>query len=360
MSGKGLEPWQVKESDFPGRGNTQDRLRFLLRYAILAPSGHNSQPWVFRIQDDAIELAADVRRDLPVVDPNRRELVISCGAALGFLRIAAHRFGYHAKVVPFPDSPTLDLPRQTPGSRGWGSGAALARVSFRQGVLPSSDDQALFKATTLRRTNRMPYDERLLPPSLLQGLAQAASAEGAWLQFVPKGERRDRIAEMVEQGSRALAGDPKFRRELAAWIRSNWSGKRDGMPGYAFGAGMPRSFAMPFLIRTFDWGKTQGTAAMDLALAAPELAVLGTPSDTPQDWLKTGQALSQVLLRARAADVSAHFLNQPVQVPDLRARLPDLLGRLSAGCPQLVFRMGFAREVRPTPRRRLDEVLAKE
>jgi hypothetical protein len=165
---------------------------------------------------------------------------------------------------------------------------------------------------------------------------------------------------MIEQGSRTLASNSRFRQELAAWIRTNWSSKRDGMPGHAFGAGTLRSLAMPFLIRTFDWGKTQGVTAMELALAAPELAVLGTGTDTAQDWLKTGQALSRVLLRARAEGVFAHFLNQPVQVPDLRARLPDLLGRLSSGHPQLVFRMGYAREIQPTPRRPLDEVIVRE
>lgn len=372
MDGKGQEPWQVRESDFPERGSTSDKLHFLLRYAILAPSGHNSQPWLFRVQGDpstisgqAIELTADTRRDLPVVDPQQRELVISCGAALGFLRIAAHRFGYHAKVevdIALDSPMAKGLPDPSPRrgeglgpDAGRGQGLRVARVTFRPGVQPSTDDLTLFKAITLRRTDRSAYDGRPLPEGLLKALVEAAALEGAWLRPVSKGAQRDQVGEVIEQGGRTLAGNPAFRRELVTWIRPNWSGKRDGMPGYAFGAGPLRSLAMPFLIRTFNWGKAQGAAAKALAIAAPEFVVLGTLSDTPQDWLKTGQALARVLLRARAEGVSAHFLNQPVQVPSLRLRLTGLLGR--GGHPQLAFRMGFGHESRPTPRRAVDEVL---
>ncbi len=81
MSQLTLDPWQIEESDFPANGTTTEKLKFLLNYAILAPSGHNTQPWFFTIEDNAIELYADRTSTLPVVDPNNRELIISCGAA---------------------------------------------------------------------------------------------------------------------------------------------------------------------------------------------------------------------------------------------------------------------------------------
>ncbi len=61
-------------------------LRSLLKYAVLAPSGHNTQPWLFRpTEKDDLYLIADRTRALPVVDPHDRELIISCGAALDHL-----------------------------------------------------------------------------------------------------------------------------------------------------------------------------------------------------------------------------------------------------------------------------------
>jgi hypothetical protein len=61
------------------------------------------------------------------------------------------------------------------------------------------------------------------------------------------------------------------------------------------------------------------------------------------------------LLRARAEGVWASFLNQPIEVPELRPRVREAVGE--AGFPHLLLRMGYGQEVRPTPRRAIEEVL---
>ena len=37
----------VEPTAFPARAEPAERLRFFLSYAVLAPSRHNAQPWVF-------------------------------------------------------------------------------------------------------------------------------------------------------------------------------------------------------------------------------------------------------------------------------------------------------------------------
>lgn len=63
------DPWTIDPADFPAAGGPMRQLKFLLDYAVLAPSGHNSQPWLFRIGDGWVEVHADRTRRLPVVDP---------------------------------------------------------------------------------------------------------------------------------------------------------------------------------------------------------------------------------------------------------------------------------------------------
>ena len=41
---------------------------FMVEYAIKAPSGHNTQPWLFRINENNIEIHPNFDRALPVVD----------------------------------------------------------------------------------------------------------------------------------------------------------------------------------------------------------------------------------------------------------------------------------------------------
>jgi len=76
-----------------GKSKTES-FKELLKYAVLAPSGHNTQPWLFHFnKQNDLYLIADRTRALPVVDPNDRELTISCGAALDHLEIAANAHG---------------------------------------------------------------------------------------------------------------------------------------------------------------------------------------------------------------------------------------------------------------------------
>src|SRR5215471_7151832 len=89
-----IDPPAVTEADFPAAGTAAQQLRVLLNYALLAPSEYNTQPWLFRIYDNCVDLYADPSRRLPIVDPDDRELIISCGAACQNLRIAVRHFGY--------------------------------------------------------------------------------------------------------------------------------------------------------------------------------------------------------------------------------------------------------------------------
>ena len=127
------------------------------------------------------------------------------------------------------------------------------------------------------------------------------------------------------------------------------------MPGYAFGFVDTMSYAMPLIIRTVDWGKGQAAKDRQLAAGSPVLAALGTTDDTAAAWLGAGQPLERTLLRARAEGVWASFLNQPIQVPELRTKLERVL-ELN-GFAQLLLRMGFGPQVQPTPRRPVEEVL---
>jgi hypothetical protein len=338
-----LKPWALSEADYPGAADAVERLRFLVGYAILAPSGHNTQPWLFRLTDQVIELYADRTRALPVVDPDDRELVISCGAALGTLGIAARHFGHRAAVEVMPDPQDEDL---------------LARVSLGLAEPSSDADDELFRAIPERRSNRQAFEDRAVSGELTERLVADSQQESAWLHLA-SGDDRLPIAELIAEGDRIQWADRRFRRELASWMHPNRSRSQDGMRGYGFGFGELMSHAGPLAIRSFDLGKGQAARDRDLAKGSPLLSVFGTDSDEPAAWLATGQALQRVLLRARAAGVWSSFMNQPIEVAELRSRLAETIGRQGA-YPQLVVRFGYGPSVKPEPRRAVEEVLVAE
>lgn len=337
-----LAPWRISALDFPGHEVSVDlRLRYLVGYAILAPSGHNSQPWLFRVRDAHLEIYADRTRALPVVDPHDRSLTMSCGSALFNLRMAARHFGYDAAYELCPDPAHHDL---------------LATFALGERKPPTHEENTLFGAITRRRTNRLPFDRTPVDRNILGLLEAAAQSEGCWIDSITDRRQRHAVAALVAEGDRMQFADKRFRRELAAWVHSNRAHSRDGLPGYAHGHGDLMSMLDSFVIRTFDLGNSTAARDQDLAEHSPALLIVGTGEDQPADWMRAGQALQHVLLLATACGLAASFLNQPVEVDNLRPRLAKLVDRANSA-PQFVLRLGTGPDVKPTPRRELREVI---
>jgi nitroreductase len=335
-------PWEVKEADFPANGTAEDKLRFLLNYAVLAPSGHNTQPWQFKIVGDELEVYADRLRALPVVDPEDREMIMSCGAALFHLRIALFHYGCQPVVRTVPDLDDPDL-------------MAFLRIGTEHET--TLEEHHLFAAIKKRRTYRLPFEKKPVEPLILVQLREAVSAEGARLHILADEERRKALVDLITAGDRIQGSDLRFRRELAAWVHPNRSKSRDGIPGYAKGAGDFASYAGPLVVRTFDWGG--GRAAQDRTLAegSPLLLIISTENDGEESWLRAGQGLARLLLQAAYYDLYASFLNQPIEVLELR---PDVAALIEPGArPQVILRMGYGHPARATPRRPVHEVLSR-
>lgn len=314
------------------RGRTTVDPRALVTEATKAPSSHNTQPWIFRTAEGAVLLYADRTRALPVNDPEDRELTISCGAALFNLRIAAGAAGWSADVSVLPDPREPDL---------------LARVDLGSGQGASEHDRVLAAVIDRRYTHRKRFQEREIPGELVSRLRAAAESEGAKFSVVDDDNVRDRIGDLVEEADRAQFDDPRWRRELAAWMHPRRRGN---------GLVVPMAPITRLVVRRFDVGKRTGQKDEDLAESSPLLAVLETPSDGVAEWLSAGQALQRLLLEAAGDGVQASYLNQPCQVAEIRPRLREVTGR--SGFPQVVLRMGYPEgEVKRAPRRPVEDVL---
>ncbi|ACL64183.1 conserved hypothetical protein [Anaeromyxobacter dehalogenans 2CP-1] len=326
---------------FPSWGGPAERLRFLLAYAVLAPSRHNTQPWWFEVRGGEVGIHADGARALPEVDPDGRELVMACGAALANLRLAAAHFG-HATSAEIIGTHRRD--------------GLVARVRLEEQRALSPEDEELFQAIPRRRTNRLPLDGREPPEGLVTRLLREARGEGAWLRPVEAHQRRA-VAELVAEGDRRQWTNPRFRAELAGWIHPSGNGRRDGMPAYAVGMSDAAARLQPLVARLSNPARAEAERDRRRALASKSLLVLSTAHDGLAEWMVAGIALQRILLRATAAGLTAAFFNQPIEQDALRGPLREAVG--DPGMPQLLLRLGYGPEVRPTPRRSVDEVLRR-
>jgi hypothetical protein len=334
------DPRTVTEHDFPVTGTSAQQWRFLLNYAMLAPSEYNTQPWLFRIHDTYVEIYADRARRLPVLDPDERELMISCGAAYQNLRIALHHFGYQETLEFLYDQSKTGL-------------VASIRMGMRASFPP--EENALFSAITHRRTNRHAFEDRPVPTVLLEDLKLLTGREGARLHIIQDEQTREKVTNLIVAGDRTQWTSPQFRQELAAWLATRGRKSRDGLPGYTGAKGSLAGSVSPFVVRTFNLWREEVARDRQLTGAAPVLAVLSTYSDTSGDWFLAGQTIEKVLLYICAEGLQASFVNQPIEVPTLRVWLCNILE--STEHPQAIIRLGYGSEVAPTPRRGVQDVL---
>lgn len=323
----------VLSTPAPGR----ERIIGLVAQAVRAPSTHNSQPWLFTVADDTVDVIADRTRALPVNDPWDRELTISCGAAVLTLRAAARGAGLLAELEPLPDGP---------------EGDRIARLTVHRADEAPIADRQLAAAIGRRRTVRGPFTDRPLPPALPEMLREAAESEGALLHAVDGNQERVQLAELVRQGDALQYHDPHWRRELAAWMHPRRRG--DGLP-VPVGTGL----LSRAVVAGADLGGRVGDHDVALLASAPHVVVLCTTGDGPEDWVVAGQALARMLLVAAAEGVQAGYFNQPCQVASLRPRLRLLAG---GGMPQIVLRFGVpeaGNRVDLTPRRPVGDVVER-
>jgi hypothetical protein len=312
-----------------------EQLRHVVSAAGLAPSVHNTQPWRFVARADRLELHADPSRQLRVLDPDGRQLHLSCGAALFHARVAARALGLGVQVHLLPD-------RDDPGR--------LADLVLGAG--PAATDAEIRLATAIlhRHTHRGAFDDRAVPTGVLDALRDAAQAEGARLPQVAADDQLLQLEVLLAGADAMEEKDERYRKELAQWVH-HAPLRADGIPAAAVAAAPGSS------LRQRDF-TGQRTGAVDGSAPAPDrpaVVVLTTDDDEPVSWLRAGQALASVLLHAADLGVQAQPLGQVTDILAYRFGLRHALGL--AGLPQLVLRMGYAPRTGATPRRSVDDVL---
>jgi nitroreductase len=312
----------------------QAAVRACLAAAILAPSVHNSQPWLFRLRGGGVDVLADRRRRLDAIDPLGRELLISVGAAVLNLRVAVFGHGRLPILRIFPDQARPDL---------------VAHVVPGPATLPDPTVRALVDAIPRRHTNRRPFSGLAVPGTVVDELAAAAAAEGATLAVAdPVG--RDAILALVATADGWQRAEAGYRDELTAWTVPPY-GRPDGVPSQAFG---PRDRHEGVPLRDFGLTQPQLHRREATYEAHPTIVVIRTYGDDRHDWVRAGQALQRVLLTATVRGVATTPMTQALEIPEIRQLLSDP-GRHRY--PQLILRLGYGRPAAASPRRPLADVL---
>lgn len=310
--------------------------RELVSLAIRAPSVHNTQPWAWRIGPDSIELYADESRRLAAADPTGRNLVISCGAALHHLRVAALASGLLPVVSRLPD----------PGDPG-----LLARLTFTPAP-PSATAAADLRAIEERCTDRRRFTSWPVPNERLNVLVRTVDDDGGSAVAVTDVTDRFRVDLMVARSHRLQERDVEVVAEARHWTDRT---AHDGLPSDHLPGPLNVADKLP---SRFDEGHLSDDG-QEVETSDGVILLCGD-DDSRGSWLRAGESLSALWLGAVRDGLSVVPLSQVVEVDETRHGLQhQVLGDLAV--PLLLVRVGWQpisrSQLEPTPRRPLDDVL---
>lgn len=299
-----------------------------------APSVHNSQPWRWEVGDHSVHLYADTSRHLPHTDPDRRDLLVSCGAALHHCTVAFAALGWQATVHRLPNPAEPDH---------------LASVELRRHT-PDDNDIAMAAAIPRRRTDRRNFSSWPVSLGDVALMGSRAARLGMVLRIV---DVDNDFRSLLARAAAQHVADADYLREL-----SEWSGR------HASVAGVPaRNTPVPD-----PHAAVPGRVFAGAVLAQPDSApgeydsglvlALGTAADGPLDRLRAGEATSAVLLTATTKGLASCPITEVLELPETREQLraQDFEG---AQYPQMLIRLGWAPvnadPLPSTPRRPVQE-----
>lgn len=332
--------WEIDKEEFKKAKRIEDKAKFLVRYAILAPSSHNTQPWKFQIESNVIRIFPDLQRSLIYSDRIHREMYISLGCALANLLIAADYFDLKTDITYLPEGDLENTAIVIKLTEGGGYGQKL---------------KALFPYIVRRVSNRHHFEDKKISNNVLDELITYKDEKLISIHLIQDILTKKKIIEAVEESVLFAFNDDIFKAELSGWVRSNYTTQYDGMPLFGFGIPGPISLFAPYLIKYMP-ARVQAKIDTDLLNHSAAFLILTSKEDNKDSWIKTGKTYELLTLACLQNEMATSPMAGIVEYEETNKKLKKILG--SNDRPLFFARIGYTnKDTHHSPRRSIDEVL---
>lgn len=302
----------------------------LVELAVKAPSGHNTQPWLFRSEGKEIIILPDFSKELPVVDGDHRELFISLGCAAENLCVSAAAFNFLTEVRIEP------LPNQS----------AAIHIHLERSA--ETLEAPLHREVLSRQTNRSVYSGEIIQDEVLNSLTDIHTEPDAHFYLYKNGsDTYNTLKEFIRKGNEVQMNDPAFKEELKSWMRYNKKHSYstcDGLSYAVFGAPNLPKFLSKAIMSSVLKSSIQNKGDMKKLASSSHLALFTTRNNTIGEWIRLGITLQRFLLKATSQNITTAFLNQPCEVKELAEEIQKELP-VNGTYPTLLLRIGYAKRM---------------
>lgn len=323
----------IKTDDFSNQSSLIEKIKFLLQYAVLAPSTHNIQPWLFKVEDNYCQLYLNKKFHLPFNDPTTRDAYISMGCVLENLVVAAEHYG------------VLDRVEQTVDQNS----GLVATVYFKDTEKNKIESGKMIEAILKRLNVRGTFDNKDISFDIVNNLTSLSKSENISLNLVRDQKKIESLARLTSQGMRLAHADNDFRKELSGWVRHNYSKRPEGIPGYAMKAPGLLSFLLPKMIRYANLSPILAKLNFKSVSSAPLVCVISSKENTPSVWVEVGRLAERFFLTAETFDLSSSVFVAAVEMGELYKELQEITENEHR--PQFLFCTGYMSKKHRFPKR---------
>ncbi|GAA1001659.1 Acg family FMN-binding oxidoreductase [Subtercola frigoramans] len=308
-----LQPWSTSYAD-----QFSDPRMKVVSQAVLAPSGHNMQPWTITLDQgdpNVLYLYTDPTRLTPAVDPLSRQTLVSEGTFLEYLRVSAANLGYSATFGLFPQGEydEADLAASM-------SAKPVAKITLAKDSTVSTTEYA---SLFLSDTNRSPYEDTALTTAQIDTLTGLADNSGASLQIFTDQKDVTTFDDFGVQGTLIETQYEAATKESDALFYSTEGAKNTARSGFAV-EGQGTTGFMKYLLQGLitiipsindDAAGAKNAIAMTAAGVAhtPAFGMISTPTNTRAEQVQAGILYAEFSLRARTLRLVMQPLSQVLQ-----------------------------------------------
>lgn len=320
----------------------EDIILKIIKCAVKAPSGHNTQPWKFKFENESISILPDFSRALPVVDGDNHALYISLGCALENLIIAANQFDYETKVT-IHDS---------------GNEAFINADFYQIGATEKTD---LFNFVEKRQVTRNRYKPEKIQKEVLRELFDNALDESVQVKLFLSETEIENLTPYIIEGNDIQFNNKAFVKELVSWFRFSEKEvllKGDGLWSASMGLPNMGQSIGNFVMKNFVTAKSEAKRWKKVISKSAGFALFMVKKNDPEHWIKLGQTFQRFGLLATKMNVSHAHVNMPCEELSVREKMIQNY-QLNEYTPLLLIRFGYSNPLPYSYRRNINEMIVE-
>lgn len=350
----------------------KETIKKIIEAAINAPSGSNSQPWRFEVENNIINIFILPERDHPILNYRNRGTLIAGGAMVENILISSAEFGYNPTVEMFPDKSNQNF---------------IAKIKLDNSNI---EKDLLFPSIALRSTNRKPFKKDLIDSDKK---AELLSVVNKWSDNVKLLDGDDNLKQLGEALSKneivMLENKPlhKLFFDEIVWTDKDQEQKKSGLYLKTMELKPPQQKALKLfkywpLINLFNKLGLAKSIAKENAGSYASASLMGAilVDDRDEDFAEAGRIMERLWLKATQMGLGFHiltgipFLHQRIAagqtegfsdkhinlVKDAYQKIKSIYKITDDKIPTIIFRVGYGEPSSAKSSKKSPEIVFKD